>query len=197
MRGKQRLPYVCLPVRRQSFWDPNQPDNLRTALREAAYIRRTKFEKNDVLHDFSSRSEDLFMMTPIIPAGAPDWVSRPFLRWQLADEAVQRPGTSESVRAWHVCADLPVGLSRGTVVDQAEQIVRSALPTNAVAEICGHMPDDNVPHVHILVAARAPAARHYGAEIENLEARLTVELQRSWLSWLGRTDSYARERAAA
>lgn len=184
MRENRRPPYVCLPVRGQSFWDPNRPDNRRTALREAAYIRRTKFEKNDLVHDFSCRAEDLFMMTPILPSGAPAWAHRPFLRWKMADEAVEQEAGSDSLRAWHVCADLPVGLSRGRWVDMTEDLVRSALPACAVAEICGHLPVQDPAHIHLLVAARTPGEWRYGTLLPELEACLNVRLKQHWLAWL-------------
>jgi hypothetical protein len=183
MASRDRKPFVCLPVAGQSFWQPGEPDSRRTALREAAYIRRTKFVKGELVHDFACRAEDLFMLAPIIPAEAPAWVHRPFLRWHFADEAVEDASPKGAVRAWHVCGDLPLGVSRGQWADQAEQIVREVLPSMAVAEICGHIPNDHPPHLHILVAARVPGARRYGRLISGLGDILQNNLRERWLEW--------------
>jgi hypothetical protein len=184
MPRADRKPFVCLPVAGQSFWSVGQPDARRTALREAAYIRRTKFNKGALGHDFAYRGEDLFMLTAIVPNHAPTWVRRPFLRWKLADEAAERGKNPEEIRAWHICADLPLEESRGCWMDGAEMLVRNALPQGCVAEICGHAPEDEPPHVHILVAPRVPGSRHYGALLKGLEDLLTGHLKQRWLRWL-------------
>ncbi len=183
MAKRERKPFRCFPVSGQSFWDPNQPDSRRTALREAAYIRRTRFERGDLVHDFACRAEDLFMLAAILPDHAPEWVRRPFLRWHFADEAAQGGTATSAVRAWHVCADLPAGMTRGRWADEAEAIVRDVLPAGAVAEICGHVPSDHPPHIHILVAAAVPGTRRYGRLHEGLGDVLQNELRARWLAW--------------
>ena len=183
MASRDRKPFVCLPVAGQSFWHPTEPDSRRTALREAAYIRRTKFVNGVLVHDFACRAEDLFMLSPIIPEAAPAWAHKPFLRWHFADKAVAGASETGAVRAWHVCADLPLGMSRGEWTDGAERIVRDVLPSIAVAEICGHVPTDHPPHIHILVAARVAGARRYGRLISGLEDILLNDLRKRWLEW--------------
>jgi|GEM_PF-6968641 len=184
-----RAPFVCLPVAGQSFWTAGEPDERRTALREAAYIRRTKFRKGKLVHDFACRAEDLFMLTPIVPQEAREWVKRPFLRWKLADEATKGCQGGAAVSAWHVVADLPLGMSRGQWTDEAEQLVRDVLPCTAVAEICGHLPTKDPPHIHMLVATRQPGPWSYTAMIEGLERLLQYELKARWLDWLDRCAS--------
>lgn len=183
MGKRNRKPFRCFPVSGQSFWYPGQPDSRRTALREAAYIRRTKFERGDLVHDFARRAEDLFMMAAILPDDAPEWVRRPFLRWHFADEAAEGETSVNAVRAWHVCADLPAGMTRGRWADEAEAIVREVLPSAAVAEICGNTPTIHPPHIHILVAARAVGVRRYGQLIGGLEDILQNKLRKRWLEW--------------
>jgi hypothetical protein len=185
MAKHNRKPFRCVPVSGQSFWDLGQPDSRRTALREAAYIRRTKFERGDLVHDFACRAEDLFMLAAILPNHAPEWVRRPFLRWHFADEAAEGRTSVNAVRAWHVCADLPARMTRGRWADEAEAIVRDVLPGDAVAEICGHVPNDHPPHIHILVAARAPGARRYGRLHGGLGDVLQNQLRERWLTWCG------------
>ncbi len=189
MTSRNREPFRCLPIAGESFWEPGQRDSRRTAVREAAYIRRTKFKQGDAIHDFAWRGEDLFMISPILPDDAPSWTHRPYLRWRLADQVVERGTAKDAIRAWHICADLPVGLSRGRWGDEAEAIVREVLPSHAVAEICGHVPIDHPPHMHILVAARAPGARGYGRPLAGLGDLLQDELRERWLAWCGAAGS--------
>ena len=177
-----REPFRCLPVAGQSFWTPGEPDERRTALREAAYIRRTRFVRGKLVHDFACRSEDLFMLTPIIPPEAPEWVKRPFLRWWRADKAAVKQ--SEAVAAWHICADLPPNMTKGRWADEVEVLVRDVLPTCAVAEICGHIPKDDPPHVHILVSPFWADRWQYGNPIEGLPNILQLEMKSRWLDWL-------------
>lgn len=182
-----RLPFSCRPVSGQLFHDAQGIEHRRTALREATYIRRTHFTKaGRTLHDFTLRGEDLFMLTPIIPAGAPEWVSRPYLRWQLADEAAEASGGPEEIRAWHICGDLKPGLTRGQWVDQVEAITRAALPDRIVAEIAVHVPQDKPPHAHILIAPRyvTRRCRRYGKVCPDLHRRLAEELGDAWHDWL-------------
>ena len=184
MGNPNREPFRCFPVAGESFWEPGQPDSRRTALREAAYIRRTKFKKGDMVHDFSCRAGDLFMLTAILPIAAPNWARKPYLRWKLADEAAESGAKEHQIRAWHVCADLPLNMSRGQWTDEVEAIVRDVLPETAVAEVVVHLPAEKPPHVHILVAARAPAARRYGHLLPRLDEILQSELKARWLDWL-------------
>ena len=131
----RRSPFTCQPVATH-FRGGRPGDMRRTALREAAYIRRSRFVKGEVvLHDFSSRAEDLFMLASIVPRDAGDWAHRPYLRWQLADEAAETEANSSAIRAWHICGDLKEGLTPGQWMDQTHDLVRSALPASAVAEI--------------------------------------------------------------
>ncbi|WP_324751197.1 MobA/MobL family protein [Sphingomonas sp. LY54] len=180
-----RLPFVCEPVALHQFGRPDCPDERRTALREATYIRRTQFTKEGrTLHDFTMRGEDLFTLIPILPDDAPDWVNRPYLRWQLADEAAELTDRPNEVRAWHVCGDLKPSLTRGEWVDQVEAMTRAALPKGTVAEIAIHVPRDKPPHAHVLVAARYPARRCYGRLCPVLGTQLGDRLGGAWLKWL-------------
>lgn len=183
--GKERSPFTCQAVATH-FRGGRVADHRRTALREAAYIRRTRFIKGGAaLHDFSCRAEDLFMLMSIIPDGAPDWARRPFLRWQFADEAVEESGKVHGVRAWHVCGDLRPGLSRGAWTDAVEMLVRNALPTGVLAEIAGHIPADGAPpHVHILVSSHYVGDNGYTSVAYPLYRRLTECLRPDWLAWL-------------
>lgn len=181
--AKERSPFTCQAVATNSRAG-RAGDPRKTALREAAYIRRTRFTKSGaVLHDFSSRAEDLLMLVPIVPASAPDWVYRPFLRWQLADEAVEEAAV-DTVRAWHVCGDLKSGLSPGRWMDDVTSLVRAALPTEAVAEIAAHVPTNKPPHAHILVAPRGFGPTSYGPVDYGLYDRLDHVLRTAWMAWL-------------
>ena len=124
-----RKPFVCEPIARRSFGGGERFDERRTALREAAYIRRTHFTKaGRTLHDFTMRGEDLFVLLPIVPNDAPWWALSPYLRWQMADEAADNDGSGDDIRAWHICGDLKPGLSNGQLVDQVEAMTLRALP---------------------------------------------------------------------
>ena len=183
-----RLPFACRPIAGQLFRDAEGKLHRRTALREASYIRRTRFAKDGrTLHDFTMRGEDLFMLTPIIPEGAPEWVNRPFLRWQLADEAAEASGEPDEVRAWHLCGDLKPGLTRYQWGEQVEAMTRTALPDHIVAEIAIHVPPHKPPHAHILVApfSVTPCEREYGEVCHDLRRRLEDDLGGGWLDWLG------------
>lgn len=187
MHSALRLPFVCQPVSGQIVVDGQQVEHRRTALREAAYIRRTRFAKNDgPTHDFAWRGSDLFMLTPIIPPEAGDWADRPYLRWQMADEAAEASGDPGSVRAWHICGDLRPGMTRGQWVDQVEEMTRAALPNRIVAEVAIHIRQDKPPHAHLLVAAHCAGRRRYGKFCSDLYDRLADGLGDAWLDWLGR-----------
>ena len=180
-----RKPFVCEPVARRSFGRSQLVDERRTALREAAYIRRTHFTKaGRTLHDFTMRAEDLFVLLPIVPDNAPWWVSSPYLRWQMADEAADNAGTGDDTRAWHICGDLPPGLSNGQLVDRVEAMTRAALLPGIVAEIAIHMPQYQPNHAHILVASRVVGDRRYGETCTELHERLNIGLHETWNEWL-------------
>lgn len=183
-RASVRPVFTCQPVATQSH-KRAAGDPLRTALREAAYIRRSRFVKGQVvLHDFSSRAEDLFMLTSIVPPEAGDWAHRPYLRWQLADEAAEAEDRRAAVRAWHLCGDLKEGLSTGQWMDQVHGLVRSHLPQDIVAEIAGHLPTAKPAHAHVLVAPRRLGPKGYQAIDYGLYDCLNVDLRAAWEEWL-------------
>lgn len=185
MHSHVRLPFVCQPISIQHFNQPDRIDETQTALREAAYIRRTRFiQKGAEALDFAKRGEDLFMLTPILPVDSPKWVCRPFLRWKRADDAAEATGRLDDIRAWHICGDLKKGLTRGQWSDQVEEMVRFALPSGIVAEIAGHIPRDKPPHVHILVASRYVGNDAYEQIAYDLHRRLNEDLRQSWADWL-------------
>lgn len=124
------------------------------------------------------------MLTPIIPPEAGDWADRPYLRWQMADEAAEASGDPDRIRAWHICGDLRPGVTRGQWVDQVEAMTRAALPDRIAAEIAIHVPPDKSPHAHILVAAFHVGRRRYGKVCLDLHRRLEQDLGRAWLDWL-------------
>lgn len=180
-----RPPFVCLPVSTTSFYNSKLADPRRTALREAAYIRRTRFTKEGMeTIDFSCRSGDLFMLLPVLPAQAPDWVAQPFMRWKRADEAAEASNRPDEIRAWHICADLPEGLSKGQWVDHVESMVRAATPNRIVAEIAVHLPADKPPHAHVLVSSRYAGRNRYGGVAYDLHKRLDDDLRILWMRWL-------------
>ena len=161
-------------------------DTCRTALEEAAYIRRTKLYHGCAEHAFTDRARDLMFLRSIIPEDAQDWVYEPHLRWSYADRAVDQPcRSSESpIRAWHVCADLPKGRSPGRWIDEAEFLVRLSLPDGVIADIAGHEPRFGLPHVHILIAHRSLAGDCFGPPMKNLEHAIQYDLQDLWINWL-------------
>jgi hypothetical protein len=186
MHSALRLPFVCQPVCGQVVLDGRRIEHRRTALREAAYIRRTRFAKDDgPTHDFAWRGSDLFMLTPIIPPAAGQWAHRPYLRWQMADETAEASGDADSVRAWHICGDLRQDLTRGQWVDQVVAMTRAALPGRIAAEIAIHVPPDKPAHAHILVAPFRAGRRRYGRACPDLHRRLEEDLGHAWLAWLG------------
>lgn len=124
------------------------------------------------------------MLASVIPPDAGAWAHRPFLRWQLADEAADTEAKPSAVRAWHLCGDLKDGLSKGEWMDEVEALIRKALPVTALAEIAGHLPTDKPAHAHILVAPRRARERSYGETDFELYDRLNVDLRRSWEQWV-------------
>ena len=153
-----RKPFVCQPISLQSRGRPDTFDSTRTALAAAAYIRRTRFEKDGMEPvDFAKRGEDLLAVVSITPQQAPEWVHSPFLRWKRLDEASDRTSNAEDIRAWHVVADLPIGASRGEWLDECYSLVREHLPSEAVADVALHCPRDGTPaHMHLIAASRIP-----------------------------------------
>jgi hypothetical protein len=174
--------------RNQSKVDPS-----RTALREATYILRTRFEWDEQRRgagrkfiDFAKRGEDLFVRVPILPAAPPWWATKPFLRWKKADEAAERTGRPDEIRAWHVVADLPMRCSKGEWVDRTEAMVRAVLPSKTIADFAVHVPSDGTPpHMHLLTAARYAEDDHYGGVAFCLYRRLNERLRATWVDWLG------------
>lgn len=187
MKERVRAPFVCQAVSTAAWRRPSRVDPTRTALREAAYILRTRFEWGDSeVVDFTKRRGDLFMSGAIVPSTKREWVDSPFLRWKAADEAAEKTGRADEIRAWHVVADLPEGYSKGEWFDRAEKMVRAALPESVVAEMAGHSPFDGTPpHMHLLVAPRFASDRSgYGRVAFCIYRRLNEQLRASWLGWL-------------
>ena len=187
MTTRVRAPFVCQAVSTAAWRRPSRVDPTRTALREAAYILRTRFEWGDgEVVDFTKRRGDLFMSGAILPTATGEWAESPFVRWKAADDAAEKTGRPDEIRAWHVVADLPPGLSKGEWFDRAEQMVRAVLPDTAIAEMAGHMPFDGTPpHLHLLVAPRYANDRHgYGRVAFCIYRRLNEQLRASWLDWL-------------
>ncbi len=187
MSARVRAPFVCQAVSTAAWRRPSRVDPTRTALREAAYILRTRFEWGDgEVVDFTKRRADLFMSGAILPSSTEEWAESPFLRWKAADDAAESTCRADEIRAWHVVADLPNGYSKGEWFDRAEKMVRSVLPDSAIAEMAGHMPFDGTPpHLHLLVAPRHANDRHgYGRVAFCIYRRLNEQLRASWLDWL-------------
>lgn len=192
MKARVRAPFVCQPVSTAAWRQHNRIDPSRTALREAAYILRTRFEWDEEdkggegkVIDFAKRAGDLLMRAPILPAAPPWWAEKPFLRWKMADQAADRAGRPDEIRAWHVVADLPMRCSKGEWVDRAEQMVRAVLPPATIAELAVHVPIDGAPaHCHLLTAPRYAEDDGYGSVAFCLHRRLNEQLRASWLDWL-------------
>lgn len=63
-----RKPFMCQPISIQSRGRPDTLDPTRTALAAAAYIRRSRFEKDGMEPvDFTKRGEDLLAVMSITP----------------------------------------------------------------------------------------------------------------------------------
>lgn len=192
-KARARKPFVCQPISIQERGRPDTLDRSRTALAAAAYIRRTRFEKAGMEPvDFAKRGEDLLAVIPITPPAAPGWVHSPFLRWKLSDEASDRTGNPEDIRAWHVVGDLPSAASRGEWLDGCYSLVRQHLPSNAVADVALHTPRDGKPaHMHLIVASRVPACTRYGAVAYDLFHCLDRDLRAGWAARCRQLDRIA------
>jgi hypothetical protein len=183
--SRPRMPFRCEPVQGRSFGLARHADSRRTALREASYIRRTKLYFGGAEHAFTDRGRDLRFLTTITPPSAPAWVDEPHLRWGKADEAIGAAGADPfHIRAWHVCADLPVAISEGAWMDESKLLVQLALPVAAVVDIAGHTPVDKPPHAHLLIANRFVVGEAYGDEIPKLREAIEGDLRELWLAWL-------------
>lgn len=180
---RRTFSYEAIQIR---SYQRDRSETCRTALEEAAYIRRTKLYHGNAEHAFTDRARDLIFLRSIVPQDAQDWVHEPHLRWAYADRAVDQPRRSAEspIRAWHVCADLPKAASPGKWMDEAELLVRLSLPDGVVADIAGHEPRLRPPHVHILIAHRALAGDCFGSPMKNLEHAIHHDLQDLWNNWL-------------
>lgn len=178
-------PFVCWPVSLQMPGRPITYDRSRTALAAAGYIRRDRFVRGEPeLVDFTKRGGDLVARIPIIGRDAPKWARSPFRRWALADEASDRTGNPEDIRAWHVVADLPPSATAGQWVDGVTELVSLALPHTAIADIAIHKPDDGIPaHAHLLVASRIAGEWAYDAVDYEMHFALNTALRLVWQEW--------------
>ena len=179
-------PFSCWPISLQVPGRPITLDRSRTALAAAAYINRDRFELEDPnFVDFTKRGGDLIARIPIIGREAPGWTRSPFLRWKLADEASDRTGNPEDIRAWHVVADLPASATVGQWVDGVAEIVSLALTPWAVADIALHKADADVPaHAHIVAASRVPGVSAYHSVDYDMHFCLDVALRLVWQEWV-------------
>lgn len=185
MSNSKSKPFVCWPVSLQVPGRPITLDPSRTALAAAAYIRRDRYEMDDPdFVDFTKRGNDLVARIPILRANAPEWMKSSYLRWKLADEASNRTGKPEDIRAWHIVADLPPEMSAGQWIDGATEVVSKALAGVSVADLAIHNPEDGAPHAHLIVASRLPGEHGYGAVDYDLHFSLNVVLRRRWADWI-------------
>lgn len=187
MSARVRAPFVCQAVSTAAWRRPSGVDPTRTALREAAYILRTRFEWGDgEVVDFTKRRADLFMSGAILPYSSDSE--------RRARSCVgSRPTMPPRARA------VPTRSERGMWSPTCRAVARKAsgltaprrwfgrsLPDSAIAEMAGHMPfDGKPPHLHLLVAPRHANDRHgYGRVAFCIYRRLNEQLRASWLDWL-------------
>lgn len=185
-----RPEFQCWPVAGQSvvtgchrFSDPKRT---RTALRESAYLRRTRYidENGNALADFTTRGADLEAIRSFVPADAPQWVHSPYLTWRRADEAAERCCPS-TVRAWQVVADLPAGLTSGQGLDGATLAVeRSFAGHGVVAEMAIHATAHGHRHAHLLIASRHLTNCHFGTLVSDRYDLINGVLRSEWARWL-------------
>lgn len=187
-----RSPFVFLPVTGQPIMTGahrfNDAAAVSTALRESAYLRRTRYIRRDGTpwFDFTLRAADLVAIDVIRPPSAPAWTSSPFRVWSMADCAAKGSNGCEHVRAWQIVADLPQTLSAGRWLDQAVEIVREVFDkSDAIVEIALHAPADHVPHVHMLVSSRHLTAERFGAIDPTRANMISGPLKKQWLRWHG------------
>lgn len=191
-------PFACWPV---SLQIPGRKsiNQTNTALAAAAYIARTRFEGGDhEFVDFTKRGADLVARMSIHGRGAPDWVREsPYLRWKRADEASDRTGNPQDIRAWHVVGPLPLSASQGQWIDELTGLVTLALTPTAVADIAIHKPDHGLPHAHVVVASRIPGCHLYGGVDYDLYFALNTALRLVWDEWLQAWPEYQGARHVA
>ncbi|TRW14798.1 MobA/MobL family protein [Glacieibacterium frigidum] len=188
-----RRPFVCLPVSGQPvetgthrFADASATS---TALRESAYLRRTRYIRDDgsAWFDFTLRGADLVAIKMIRPQHAPSWTTSPFRVWSMADCAARGVSASDNIRAWQIVADLPPTMSPGRWLDDAIKLVTHAFrQSDAIVEIALHAPIGQVPHAHILVTARHLVADRFGTFDPTRAGIISGQLKKSWLRWLRR-----------
>lgn len=179
-------PFNCWPVSLQVPGRPITFDSGRTALAAAAYIGRDRFElPRAKCVDFTKRGSDLVARIPILGRDTPRWTQSPFLRWKRADEASDRTGNPEDIRAWHVVADLPASATAGQWVDGVTEIVSLALTPWAVSDVALHARDGDVPaHAHIVAASRIPGEYAYESVDFDMHFCLDVALRLVWQEWV-------------
>ena len=164
----------------------SDPARTSTALRESAYLRRTRYIdcEGRPLADFTTRAADLEAVRQFAPPNAPTWVRSPFLTWTRADEAAERcqPG---SIRAWQVVADLPAGVTPGEALDGASGVVEACFTgSGVVAELAIHLVGDGQRHAHILIAARHLRDTRFGALDAARRGLIDGVLRKAWCQWL-------------
>ena len=164
----------------------SDPSRTRTALRESAYLRRTRYIDSEgrSLADFTVRAADLEAIRQFVPPAAPAWVRSPFLVWSRADEAAER-GQPGSVRAWQVVADLPPHLTPGESLDGAAALVEASLAgSGTVAEMAIHVGSSGHRHAHLLVASRQLCEMRFGALAADRRSLIDGSLRSAWCRWL-------------
>lgn len=180
-------PFVCWPVSLQVPGRPITFDPSRTALAQAAYIRRDRFEL-DGAHcvDFTKRGGDLVARATVLGRTSPSWTRSPYLRWKCADEASDGTGNPEDIRAWHVVADLPASASAGQWLDRVVELVTLALTSSAVADLAIHNPGGGIqPHAHILASSRIAGENYAYQSVDyDMHFALDVALRLVWREWL-------------
>lgn len=157
----------------------------RTALRESAYQRRTRYRVGDLIHDFTVRQGDLVAARLLVPPSAPEWALVPWKCWSRSDEVVAWIKAASAVRAWYAVANLP-DATPGHWLDTVETFVRETLVAQgAVVEVVLHEPLDKPPHAHLLIAARELGRSTFGQYRPEWHDAIVDELQPRWLRWLG------------
>ncbi|TRW17732.1 MobA/MobL family protein [Glacieibacterium frigidum] len=188
-----RRPFVFLAVAGQAVPTSghrlSDPAAISTALRESAYLRRTRYiaKDNRLLFDFTLRSADLVAIKVIAPVNAPTWTLSPYLVWTLADGIAAGRAAPENICAWQIVADLPATLSAGKWLDGAVDIIRSAFKTSdAIIELAIHAPPGRTAHAHLLVTARRLSKDGFGAIDAARLDLIAGPLKNKWLRWLRR-----------
>jgi hypothetical protein len=118
---------------------------------------------------FGERTYDLRSSGLLLPGSSPQWAARDYEIWDRVDTATAATGDPSEVSAWHILAELPVGLDErwwewlATTFAERNLVGFGAPVAYAVHALAA--PDGHwaiAPHVHMVVPARRfrSGARH-------------------------------------